>query len=70
LGKLIKIKQIEGARIYISAENWFGKDKYFGGANPEAVNTDVSGSSTFPEAGDYGGLPLAKSLIIGLNLTF
>jgi outer membrane receptor protein involved in Fe transport len=70
LGKLMKIKQIQGARIYVTAENWFGHDRYTGGCNPEALNTDVSGSSTFPEAGDYGGLPLAKSLIVGLNLTF
>jgi hypothetical protein len=70
LSKLLKIKQIQGARIYVTAENWFGKDKYLGGCNPEAVNTDLSGSTTFPEAGDYGGLPLAKTLIIGLNLTF
>ena len=54
----------------MTAENWFGKDKYYGGLNPEATNTDLSGNSSFPEAGDYGGLPLAKSLILGLNLTF
>lgn len=70
LGKLMNTKIISGARIYVTAENWFGKDKYDGGFNPEATNTDVSGSSAYPEAGDYGGLPLAKSLIFGLNLTF
>lgn len=70
LGKLMNSKIITGARIYVTAENWFGKDKYDGGLNPEATNTDVSGSSAYPEAGDYGGLPLAKSLIFGLNLTF
>jgi TonB-linked SusC/RagA family outer membrane protein len=56
-----KPKFIQGARIYLSAENWFGKDKYTGGANPEAVNT---------EGDDYGGIPLAKSIIFGVNLTF
>lgn len=70
LGKLMNSKIISGARVYVTAENWFGKDKYDGGFNPEATNTDVSGSSAYPEAGDYGGLPLAKSLIFGLNLTF
>ncbi len=70
LGKLMNSKIVTGARLYVTAENWFGKDKYDGGLNPEATNTDVSGSSAYPEAGDYGGLPLAKSLIFGLNLTF
>jgi hypothetical protein len=45
----------------MTAENWFGHDKYTGGANPEAVNT--SGD-------DYGGIPLAKSMVVGLNFTF
>jgi len=70
LSKLLKVKQIQGARIYVTAENWFGQDKYKGGANPEALNTDVSGSTTFPEASDYGGLPLSKQIIVGLNLNF
>lgn len=59
-----------GGRIYITAENFFGHDKYLGGFNPEASNTDLSGSSSFPEAGDYGGLPLPRSLILGLNVNF
>lgn len=70
LGKILKTKQISNARIYLSAENFFGKDKYYGGYNPEANNTSLSGSSQYPEAGDYGGLPLAKSLTFGLNFTF
>ncbi|MBP1652389.1 MAG: TonB-dependent receptor plug, partial [Bacteroidetes bacterium] len=70
LGKALKAKQINAARIYITAENYFGHDRYYGGFNPEAANTDVSGSTSFPEAGDYGGLPLPKSLILGLNITF
>ncbi|MFD2569030.1 SusC/RagA family TonB-linked outer membrane protein [Spirosoma soli] len=70
LGSLIKVKQIQGARVYVTAENFFGFDKYKGGFNPEASNTDLSGSSTFPEPGDYGGLPLPRSLVFGLNLTF
>ena len=70
LGKLFNTKSIQAARIYLTAENFFGKDKYTGGFNPEATNTDLSGSSLYPEAGDYGGLPLPRSLIIGLNFTF
>ena len=70
LGKVLKVKQVSDARIYITAENWFGKDKYLGGLNPEAQNTDLSGSTLYPEAGDYGGLPIARSIILGLNLTF
>lgn len=70
LGGLLKSKFVQGARAYITAENYFGWDKYKGGFNPEAANTDLSGSSTFPEAGDYGGLPLPRSLILGLNFTF
>ncbi|WP_234734848.1 SusC/RagA family TonB-linked outer membrane protein [Tellurirhabdus bombi] len=70
LGSLIKVRGIQGARIYVTAENYFGFDKYTGGFNPEAANTDLSGSSSYPEPGDYGGLPLPKSLIFGLNLSF
>jgi TonB-linked SusC/RagA family outer membrane protein len=70
LARLQSMKFLKTARLYVTMENWFGKDKYYGGFNPEAANTDLSGSSTFPEAGDYGGLPLPKSLIVGLNLTF
>ncbi|MFA6702616.1 MAG: TonB-dependent receptor [Dysgonamonadaceae bacterium] len=61
LKRLIHSNMISGARIYVTAENWFGNDKYDGGANPEAVNT--SGD-------DYGGIPLAKSMIFGVNFTF
>ena len=70
LGRIIKTKQVQGARIYVTAENFFGHDSYGGGFNPEATNTNLSGSTSFPEAGDYGGLPLPKSLILGVNFTF
>lgn len=61
---------LQGVRIYATAENFFGYDKYKGGFNPEASNTDLSASTAFPEPGDYGGLPLPRSLIFGLNLNF
>ncbi len=61
LGGLFGGNVISKARIYATAENYFGGDKYTGGFNPEAVNN--SGD-------DYGAFPLAKSIIFGLNLTF
>ncbi len=61
---------VQNARVYFTLENFFGHDKYTNGLNPEAANTTVSSNGAFPEAGDYGGLPLAKSLIFGLNITF
>jgi hypothetical protein len=67
LGNLTKKKVVQNARLYITAENFFGHDKYYGGANPDASNTDLSGNGNYLSPGDYGGLPLAKSLIIGLN---
>jgi TonB-linked SusC/RagA family outer membrane protein len=70
LKTIVKLPQLQGARFYVTAENFFGFDKYKGGFNPEASNTDLSGSSSFPEAGDYGGLPLPRSLVFGLNVTF
>jgi TonB-linked SusC/RagA family outer membrane protein len=69
LGLLINKSIAQGARVYVTAENFFGHDKYKGGFNPEAVNT-AGGDASFPVGVDYGGLPLAKSLILGLNFTF
>ncbi|QNL50487.1 TonB-dependent receptor [Olivibacter sp. SDN3] len=70
LGRIVSKNIFSGARIFVTAENFFGFDRYDGGFNPEATNTNLSGSSDFPEAGDYGGLPIPKSLIFGLNVTF
>jgi hypothetical protein len=39
LGKLFNTKSIQAARIYFTLENFFGKDKYTGGFNPESTNT-------------------------------
>lgn len=61
VGGLFGGKVISKARIYATAENYFGGDKYSGGFNPEAVNN---------AGDDYGAFPLAKSIIFGLNLTF
>jgi len=67
---LIKTSAIQGARLYLTLENFFGHDKYVNGLNPEAANTAIGSNGAFPEAGDYGAMPLAKSFIIGLNITF
>jgi TonB-dependent starch-binding outer membrane protein SusC len=62
LGGLIKNKNvISAARIYVTAENFFGGDKYKGGWNPEAVNTTGE---------DYGSFPLSKGIIAGVSFTF
>lgn len=70
LSKTVKRLGIQSARAYFSLENFFGHDKYTNGLNPEAANTTVSSNSAYPEAGDYGAMPLPKSLIIGLNISF
>jgi len=70
LKHVIRTSRIQSARLYVSAENFFGHDKYYGGLNPEAANTTISSNSAYPEAGDYGGLPLPKSFIVGLNINF
>jgi TonB-linked SusC/RagA family outer membrane protein len=68
LGRVISTRIAQGARVYVTAENFFGHDKYYGGLNPDAVNTSNTGN--FVSGSDYGGLPLAKSLVLGLNLSF
>lgn len=70
LKNVIKQNVFQGARIYLTLENFLGHDKYYNGLNPEAANTAVSSNSAYPEAGDYGAMPLPKSLIVGLNITF
>ncbi|QDH78934.1 TonB-dependent receptor [Echinicola soli] len=62
LGRIIaNEKLLSGARVYMTAENFFGGDKYTGGFNPEAVNSDGD---------DYGAFPLSKSIVFGVNLKF
>ena len=61
LGRLFNSNVISGARMYMTMENWFGGDKYYGGFNPEAVNNNGD---------DYGAFPLSKSIVFGVNLKF
>jgi hypothetical protein len=69
LGSLLGQRFVQNARIYVSAENFFGHDTYRGGYNVDAVNSNAGGGS-FGVGTDYGGLPLSKSLTLGLNATF
>jgi hypothetical protein len=70
LKSFIKTGAISAARVYASAVNFFGRDKYKGGVNPEAQNTNLSGNASYPLPGDYGALPLNKSVVLGLNVSF
>ncbi len=70
LKSLLTTGIFSGARIYASLQNWFGWDKYKGGVNPEAQNTNVSGSTSYPLPGDYGAMPLNKTVTFGINFSF
>jgi TonB-linked SusC/RagA family outer membrane protein len=69
LKSVIKSNVIPSARVYVSLLNWFGWDKYKGGVNPEAQNTNLT-NGTYPLPGDYGAMPLNKSAILGVNVGF
>ena len=45
LKSLFKTGVISSARVYASMLNWFGWDKYSGGVNPEAQNTNLTAGS-------------------------
>lgn len=70
LGNRWKSSFFNNARIYVSLQNWFSKDKYDGGANPEAQNTNLSGNDSYPIPGDYGSMPLNKTASFGINISF
>ncbi len=69
LKNIVKTGVISSARIYASMLNWFGWDKYSGGVNPEAQNTNLT-TGSYPLPGDYGAAPLNRSLILGVNVGF
>jgi hypothetical protein len=69
LGNIISKRVAQGARVYVSLENFFGHDTYRGGYNVEAANSSNS-SEGFSVSTDYGGLPLTRAATVGLNLTF
>jgi TonB-linked SusC/RagA family outer membrane protein len=68
--KLGSQSKLSLVRLFVTLENFWGKDKYDGGVNPESSNTNLSGSSDYPEAGDYGGLAIPKTVTFGLNVNF
>jgi TonB-linked SusC/RagA family outer membrane protein len=71
LAKAVKsLTRIDKARLYITGENWFYWNKYKVGFNPDAVNTSASSDGNFSLPVDYGGAPIAKSIVIGLNINF
>jgi hypothetical protein len=70
LKPLIKTGAVSSARVYASLQNWWGHDKYKGGVNPEAQNTNLSGNASYPLPGDYGAMPLNKSIVLGVNFAF
>ena len=61
---------VSSARVYISLDNYFGHDKYKGGVNPEAQNTNFSGNTSYAIPGDYGAMPLSKTATLGVNISF
>ena len=70
LKKLFTTPSISSARVFVSLENFFSHDKYTGGVNPEAQNTNVSGNGSYGVAGDYGAMPLSKTASIGVTFGF
>jgi TonB-dependent starch-binding outer membrane protein SusC len=70
LKSVFKRSFVQNARVYFTLENFLGHDKYYNGLNPEAANTAISSASAYPEAGDYGAMPLPRSVIAGINITF
>ena len=70
LKNCIKKNFVQDARIYFTLENFFGHDKYTNGLNPEAANTGISTNSAYPEAGDYGAMPLVKIIDIRIKHYF
>jgi len=69
LKSVIKTSVFTNARVYASVFNWFSRDKYKGGVNPEAQNTNLT-NTTYPLPGDYGAMPLNKSVVMGINFVF
>ena len=55
---------INNCRLYISGENLLMWDKYEGGYSPE-VNNDGKNSDY-----DYGSYPQARTITLGVNVTF
>jgi len=59
--ELVEKLKISNLRVYVSLENVWRKDHYYGGYNPESVQSDGT---------DYGAYPNAKVYMMGLNFNF
>lgn len=59
--QLIDSLNISNLRVYVSLENVWRSDNYYGGYNPESVQSDGT---------DYGAYPNAKVFMISLNFNF
>ncbi|SFT91181.1 TonB-linked outer membrane protein, SusC/RagA family [Chryseobacterium formosense] len=59
--ELVEKLKISNLRLYVSLENVWRKDHYYGGYNPESVQSDGT---------DYGAYPNAKVYMMGLNFNF
>ena len=59
--ELVSKLKISNLRLYVSLENVWRKDNYYGGYNPESVQSDGT---------DYGAYPNAKVYMMGLNFNF
>lgn len=64
-GLLARSAVIKGARFYVSGQNLVTFTKYNG--NPEA---NTANASALTPGEDFTNYPLARTLILGLNLTF
>lgn len=63
-----KIKFLQGGKIYVSAENLATFSDYIG-FNPE-VNTPGESNNSIMNGVDYTTFPLAKTITLGLSITF
>ena len=54
------LRGVGPARLYVSGENLFLSHSYEGGYSPEAENND---------GGDYGGYPIARTFLVGVDVS-
>ncbi|MCD8101660.1 MAG: TonB-dependent receptor [Alistipes sp.] len=67
-----KTDVISNARVFFMIENLANFNNYYGGYNPEAANSGVSGAPGGSNALglDYFGYPLARIYSFGVNISF
>jgi TonB-linked SusC/RagA family outer membrane protein len=58
---LLSRLKMNSTTVYVSGENLYLWDDYYGGWSPEADNNS---------GGDYGGYPIARTFSFGINFTF